>query len=181
MEANPNVFQHEILVKPERKRYFPVDAITNLDHAKMLHPAKGEIVGFAHKEEVEMHYIETTNTLEIDEVEPKAPRNWIPERSWRKHKHQSKISPQTTEVLEVTPERTKSGKISPKQPNKYTEPNVINMKSEISHKKTQESEQQAYSKEGEDFKTDFLICPGDIYLNRKVELQDAEITDETRK
>ena len=75
MEANPNVFQHEILVKPERNRYFPVVAITNLDHAKMLHLAKGEIVGFAHDEEVEMHYIETIDTLEIDEVELKAPRN----------------------------------------------------------------------------------------------------------
>ena len=181
MEANPNVFQHEISVKPERNRYFPVVAITNLDHAKMLHLAKGEIVGFAHEEEVKMHYIETTNTLEIDEVELKAPRNWIPERSWRKHKHQSEISPKTTEVLEVTPERTKSGEISLKQPDKYTEPNVINRKSEISNKKPQESEQQAYSEEGEDFKTGFLISPGDIYPNRKVELQDAEITDETRK
>ena len=73
MEANPNVFQHEISVKPERNRYLPVVTITNLDHAKMIHLAKGEIVGFAHDEEVEMHYIETTNTLEIDEVELKKP------------------------------------------------------------------------------------------------------------
>ena len=29
--------------------------------------------------------------------------------------------------------------------------------------------------------SDFLISPGDIYPNHKVELQDAEITDETRK
>ena len=181
MEANPNVFQHEISVKPEENRYFPVVAITNLDHAKMLHLAKGEIVGFAHDEEVEMHYIETTSTLEIDEVELKAPRNWIPERSWRKYKNYSEISPQSTEVLEVTQGRTKLGEISPKQPDKYTEPNIINMKSEISHKKSQEKEQQANSKDGEDFETDFLISPGDVYPNRKVKLQDAEITDETRK
>ena len=50
MEANPNVFQHEISVKPEENRYFPVVALTNLDHARMLHLAKGEIVGFAHDE-----------------------------------------------------------------------------------------------------------------------------------
>ena len=55
------------------------------------------------------------------------------------------------------------------------------MKSEISHNKSQESEQWANSKDGEDFQTDFLISPGDIYPNRKVELQDAEINDETRK
>ena len=72
MEVNPNVFQHEILVKPEENRYFPV--VANLDHAKMLHLAKGEIVGFAHDEEVEMHYIETTSILEIEEVEQKAPK-----------------------------------------------------------------------------------------------------------
>ena len=59
MEANPNVFQHEISVKPEGNKYFPVVGIINLDHAKMLHLSKGEIVGFAHDEEVEMQYIET--------------------------------------------------------------------------------------------------------------------------
>ena len=178
MEANPNVFQHEISVKPEGNRYFPVVAIINLDHAKMLHLAKGEIVGFAHDKEVEMHYIETTSTLEIHEVEQKAPRNWIPERNWRKYKSHSEISPQSTEVLEVTPGRTKLGKILPKQPDKYTEPNINNMKSEISHKKLKENEQRTNLKDGEDFETDFLISPGDVYPNRKVKLQDAEITDE---
>ena len=89
MEVNPNVFQHEISVKPEGNKYFPVVALTNLDHAKMLHLAKGEIVGFAHDEEVEMHYIETTSILEIDEVEQKAPREdgestKIPARSHHK-------------------------------------------------------------------------------------------------
>ena len=65
MEANPNAFQHEISIKPEDNNYFPLVAITNLDHAKMLHLAKGEIVGFAHKEEVEMNYIQRTNVLEM--------------------------------------------------------------------------------------------------------------------
>ena len=147
----------------------------------MLLLAKGEIVGFAHDEEVEMHYIETTSTLEIDEVELKARRNWIPKRGWRKCKNHGEILPQSTEVSEVTPGRTKSGKISPKQPDKCTEPNIINMKSEILHKKAQENEQQANSRDGEDFETDFLISPGDLYPNRKIKLQDAEITDETRK
>ena len=32
-----------------------------------------------------------------------------------------------------------------------------------------------------DFETDFLISPGDVYPNRKVELEDAEILEETRK
>ena len=136
---------------------------------------------FTHNEEVEMHYIETTSTLEIDEVGLKAPRNWIPERSWRKYKNHSEISPQNTEVLEATHGRTESGQISPKQPDTYLEPSIINMKSEILHKKLQEKEQSDNSKDGEDFKTDFLISPGDVYPNRKVKLQDMEITDETRR
>ena len=94
----------------------------------MLRLAKGEIIGFAHDEEVEMHYIETTSTLEMDEVELKGPRNWISERSWRKYKNHSEILSQSTEVLEVTQGRTKSGEISPKQPD------IINAKSEILHK-----------------------------------------------
>ena len=181
IEANPNVFQHEISVKPEENRYFPVVAITNLDHAKMLHLSKGEIVGFRHDEEVEMHYIETTSTLEIDKVGLKATRNWIPERSWRKYKNHSEISPQNTEVLEASHGRTESGEISPKQPDKYIEPSIINMKSKILHKKLQEEEQCDNSKDGEDLETDFLISPGDVYPNRKVKLQDVEITDKTRR
>ena len=32
-----------------------------------------------------------------------------------------------------------------------------------------------------DFETDFLISPGNVYPNRKVKLEDAEITEEIRK
>ena len=181
MEANPSVFQHEISVKPEGNRHFPVAAITNLDHAKMLHLAKGEIVGFAHDEEVEMYYIETTSTLEIDEVELKAPRNWILERSWRKYKNNSEISPQNTKALKATNEGDESGEISPKQPKKYTEPSTISTGSEILHKELQEKEQNVNVNDREDFETDFLISLGDIYPNRKIKLQDAEITDKTRR
>ena len=110
----------------------------------------------------------------------KAPRNWIPERNWRNYRNHSKISPQSTEVLEITQGITKSGEISPKQPDKYIEPSTTNMGSEISHRKQQEKEQCDFSKDGEDFETDFLISPGDVYPNRKVKLQDAEITEETR-
>ena len=58
---------------------------------------------------------------------------------------------------------------------------IINTKSEISHKKLQEKEQRVNSNDGEDFETDFLISPGDVYPNKKVKLQDAEITDKTRR
>ena len=181
MEINPNAFQHEISVKPEGNKYFPVVTITNLDHAKMLHLAKGKIVGFVHDEEVEMHYIETTNVLEIEEIEQKAPRNWIPETSWRKYKNRSEIPPQYAEVSEVTYEKARSGEILPKQPKEYEEPDGQNAGSEISRKELQETEQQDNFKGEEGFDTDFLISPGDVYLNRKVKLEDAEITMETRR
>ena len=38
-----------------------------------------------------------------------------------------------------------------------------------------------WSEINEVIKSDFLISPGDIYPNRKVELQDAPVTEETRK
>ena len=63
-------------------------------------------MGFAHDEEVEMHYIETTNILEIEEMEQ------IPERSQRKRKYLSEILPQHAEVSEVTCGGIKSGEIS---------------------------------------------------------------------
>ena len=88
---------------------------------------------------------------------------------------------QNTKVSKATQETTGSDEISPKQPDKYTEPSIINTKSEISHKKLQEKEQHVNSNEGKDFETDFLISPGDVYPNKKVKLQDAEITDETRR
>ena len=181
IEANSNVFQHEISVKPEGNKYFPVVGIINLDHAKMLHLAKGEIVGFAHDEEVEMHYIETTSTLEMEEAQYKAPRNWIPERSWRKYESQSEISPQRTEITEVHRESAKSGEILPKLLDKLIEPKADNTRSEISCNKPQENELQGTFEDKEGFETDFLISPGHVYPNRKVKLQDVEITNETRR
>ena len=69
------MFQHEIALKPQGNKLFPVVAVTNLDHAKTIHLAKGEIVGFAHDKDVEMNYIETTSTLEIEENEYMGPCN----------------------------------------------------------------------------------------------------------
>ena len=46
MEMNPNTFQHEISIKPDGNKYFPVVAITNQDHAKMLHSGKRRDSGF---------------------------------------------------------------------------------------------------------------------------------------
>ena len=155
LENNPNIFQHEIALKPHENKYFPVVAVTNLDHAKTIHIAKGEIVGFAHDEDVEMNYIETTNTLELEENVYMPPRNWIPARKLENSQYTGEIS------------QISESKKDKEYANEKT--------SEIPPVKVDDT-----SKAEEEFHTDFLISPGDIYPNKKVPLEDAEITADTR-
>ena len=83
LEKHPNMYQHEnAMMSEENSGRFPLLAITNLDHVKTLHLAKGEVVGFARPESSEVTYIATTNELNIEEVIDVKPRNWIPQRRW---------------------------------------------------------------------------------------------------
>ena len=83
LEKHPNMYQYEIaILAEENSGRFPLLAITNLDHVKTLHLAKGEVVGFARPESSEVTYIATTNELNIEEVIDVKPRNWIPQRKW---------------------------------------------------------------------------------------------------
>ena len=69
LEKHPNMYQYEIaMMTEENSGGFPLLAITNLDHVKTLHLAKGEVVGFARPESSEVTYIATTNELNIEEV-----------------------------------------------------------------------------------------------------------------
>ena len=52
---------------------------------------------------------------------------------------------------------------------------------EISHKNQLKTTCTEESEGDMDFETDFLISPGDVYPNRKVTLEDAEISEDTRK
>ena len=86
LERHPNMYQHEIgMISEEKTSRFPLLAITNLDHVKTLHLAKGEVVGFAIPESSEVTYIATTNELNVEEVIDVKPRNWIPQRKWSSH------------------------------------------------------------------------------------------------
>ena len=79
LEKHPNMYQHEIaILAEENSGRLPLLAITNLDHVKTLHLAKGEVVGFARPESSEVTYIATTKELNIEEVIDVRPRNWIP-------------------------------------------------------------------------------------------------------
>ena len=80
LEKRPNMYQHEVaILAEENSERFPLMAITNLDHVKTLHLAKGEVVGFARPESSEVTYIATTNELNIEEAIDVKPRNWIPQ------------------------------------------------------------------------------------------------------
>ena len=69
LEKHPNMYQHEIaMMSEENSGRLPLLAITNIDHMKTLHLAKGEVVGFARPESAEVTYIATTNELDIEEV-----------------------------------------------------------------------------------------------------------------
>ena len=86
LEKHPNMYQHEIaMMSAENSGRFPLLAITNLDHVKTLHLAKGEVVGFARPKSSEVTYIATTNELNIEEVIDMKPRNWIPQQKWSSH------------------------------------------------------------------------------------------------
>ena len=81
LEKYPNMYQHKIAVlAEENSEKFPLMAVTNLDHVKTLHLAKGEVVGFARPESSEVTYIATTNELNIEEAIDVTPRNWIPQQ-----------------------------------------------------------------------------------------------------
>ena len=81
LEKHPNMYQQKIsILAEENSGRFPLLEITNLDHVKTLHLAKGEVVGFARPESSEVTYIATTNALNIEEVIGVGPRNWIPQR-----------------------------------------------------------------------------------------------------
>ena len=46
----------------------------------------------------------------MEETEQKAPRNWIPERSWKNYNKYREISQLHTEVTEATSSRIKLGR-----------------------------------------------------------------------
>ena len=55
LEKHPNMYQHKVVIlAEENSERFPLLAITNLDHVKTLHLAKGEVVGFARPESSEV-------------------------------------------------------------------------------------------------------------------------------
>ena len=80
----------------------------------------------------------------------------------------------TQKTTEVTEKWTKTGEISLDLMKISKGTDKQGTSSEISHKNQCKTDYVV------DFETDFLISPGDVYPNRKVELEDTEISEETR-
>ena len=216
LEKHPNMYQHEIaMMSEEKSRRFPLLAITNLDHVKTLHLAKGEVVGFAIPESSEVTYIATTNELNVEEVIDVKPRNWIPQRKWssqtqripelqamisdfREHSRNSRASPDgrkpgepttarkhmTSTLQELTRESGEHFQNSrwqgtAKDMKGPQGTNYDDNSCEI-EEHSQDSSKQQWCELSEVVDSDFLISPGDIYPNRKVELEDADIKEATK-
>ena len=223
------IFQDEIaIISKDEVAPFPLIAVTNLDHAKILHIGKGEIVGFAKPETNSVAYIATTNEINIEEYVDTSPRNWIPDRNRKPLRNQPNseksinhtISCQRFERGIVSDKdkceksincsnleqennyRTNHSKKSDKSTNRLKAEEMaltkeskssdkpicqsdilLNSKKEINHSciKDQYSKESVnWNEINEVIESDFLISPGDIYPNHKVELQDAPIREETR-
>ena len=216
LEKHPNMYQHEIAILAEENYgRFPLLAITNLDHAKTLHLAKGEVVDFAIPESSEVTYITTTNELNMEEVMDVTPRNWIPQQKWnlqsqalqqlqamqsdfQEHSRKSRPFPEKQETEEVKTARKditstfqeskrKSAEHSQNSRWQSTEmgtdrpqnDNDCVRKCEFGEH-SQNSSNQQWCELSEVVESDFLISPGDVYPNRKIELEDTDIKDSTR-
>ena len=216
LEKHPNMYQHEIaLMSEEKSRRFPLLAITNLDHVKTLHLAKGGVVGFAIPESSEVTYIATTKELNVEEVVDVKPRNWIPQRKWtshtqripepqamnnefREHSRKSRPFQDRRERGEVPPARkhmTSTFQESTRESREHSqnlrwqgtaEENSGQLNTDYDAKTceveehSRDSLKQEWCELNEVVESDFLISPGDIYPNRKVELEDADIKEATR-
>ena len=216
LEKHPNMYQHEIaMMSEENSRRFPLLAITNLDHVKTLHLAKGEVVGFARPESSEVTYTATTNEINVEEVIDVKPRNWIPQRKWSSHSQRipepqamnsdfrensrnSQPFPDRRETGEMTPARkdiTSTFQESTRESGEHSQNSQWqsagkgmncpqNMKDDVKkcefEEHSQDSSKQQWCELSEVVDSDFLISPGDIYPNRKIELEDADIKEATR-
>ena len=216
LEKHPNMYQHKIAMMSEKNSgKFPLLAITNLDHVKTLHLAKGEVVGFAIPESSEVTYIATTNELNVEEVIDVKPRNWIPQQKWsshsqgipkpqvmnsdfREHSRKSRPFPDRRETGEATTARKhmtstfqesirESGEHfqnsrwqgAAKEMNGPQGTNYDPKNCEV-EKDSQNSSKEQWYELSEVVDLDFLISPGDIYPNRKVELEDTDVKEATK-
>ena len=182
-EKHPNMYQHEIaVINNDTEHPFPLLAITNLDHVKTLHLTKGEIVGFATNERPDVTYIATVNELNIDITEDTSLKNWIPKRRQRPLKEGDEHSTPSRQKPRMS-ELTQGGDEYSTPPTARMSSGGRSLQSDTSTDEygDEDSTPSTWNDINEVIESDFLISPGDIYPNRKVLLEDADITEDTKK
>ena len=182
-ERHPNMYQHEIsVINSDTEHPFPLLAITNLDRVKILKLKKGEIVGFATRERPEVTYVATVNELNIDVKEDTSLKNWIPKRKQLplregdEHSTPSQRKRNFSRPVEGGDECS-----TPPMEEKGDEGRSLQSNNVPSKGSDEQSTPSNWNDINEVIESDFLISPGDIYPNRKVLLEDADIKDDTRK
>ena len=163
-EKHPNIYQHEILYKTGIEHKSAITALINLDQVKILHIPKNTVVAFARPEVKEITCIEITEELDKKPYEDYTPSNWIPQRNRRQ------LSQVQLDEISSWEQKTRA-----KGPNEDKR-SQRDDKDEISSEKGSEFEDIQ-----EVIDSDFIISLGDIYPNRKTELEDAEISPTTRE
>ena len=182
-EKHPNMYQHEIaVINNDTEHPFPLLAITNLDHVKTLKLTKGEIVGFASEERPEVTYIATVNELNIDVKEDTSLKNWIPKRKQHPLREGDEHSTPSRWKQNLC-ESSEGGDEYSTPPAKETdeEGRSLQLNTIPSKEGDEDATPSSWNDINEVIESDFLISPGDIYPNRKVLLEDADITEDTKK
>ena len=163
-ERHPNIYQHEILFRKGIEHKAAITALVNLDQVKRLHIPKNTIVGFARSEVKEITCIEIADDLDKKPYKDYTPSNWIPQ------KHRRQLSWEQVDELSLWEQNSQKKQADREKSEK------MNGKDKISSEKEEKFEDMQ-----EVVDSDFLISPGDIYPNRKTELEDAEISPETQE
>ena len=129
-----------------------------------------------------MTYVATINELNIDIKEDTSLKNWIPRRKQRplkegdEHSTPSQQKRSFSRSVEGGDEYSTPPKDNRGDGGRSLQPNHI-----PSEDSDEDSTPSKWNDINEVIESDFLISPGDIYPNRKVLLEDAEIKEDTRK
>ena len=139
-------------------------------------------MGFASEERPEVTYVATVNELNIDVKEDTSLKNWIPKRKQcplregDEHSTPSRRKRNLCESIEGGDEYS-----TPPAKEADEEGRSLQLNTIPRNEGDEDSTPSSWNDINEVIESDFLISPGDIYPNRKVLLEDADITEDTKK
>ena len=164
-DKHPNIYQHEILYKTGIQHKSAITALINLDQVKILHIPKNTVVGFVRPEVKEITCIEIVDEWDWKPYEDYNPCNWVPKKNRRQ------LSRDQLDKISSWEQRMQSQR--PKEHTSLQRSEGIHEISSGAGNKFEDIQEVIDS--------DFIISLGDIYPNRKTELEDAEISPTTRE